>query len=382
MTLRLSGFGTALPRHCFAQAELAEIHAGFCRLDERQDRMLKALYRRSGVSTRRSVVLQTAEGQLAGRQSFFPPARDEHDRGPATAERMAAYERDAPELAVRATRGAIEDADIDPGRVTHLVTVSCTGFVAPGVDAAIIDALGLPRTTERTNVGFMGCHGALNALRVARGFVEADPARIPLVCAVELCTLHFAYGWDPDMLVANALFADGAAAVLCDGGGNGQGHGRGQAEGGGEGDRRPIAGDWCVVASGTLLMPDSADAMTWRIGDHGFRMSLSARVPDLIGTHLRPWVTEWLGAHELGIDDVASWAVHPGGPRILGSVEDALGLGRDRMGASREVLSECGNMSSATILFILDRLRKHDAPRPCVALAFGPGLVVEALLIR
>jgi predicted naringenin-chalcone synthase len=295
---------------------------------------------------------------------------------------MAAYERDAPELAVRAARGAIEDADIDPGRVTHLVTVSCTGFVAPGVDAAIIDALGLPRTTERTNVGFMGCHGALNALRVARGFVEADPARIPLVCAVELCTLHFAYGWDPDMLVANALFADGAAAVLCDGGGNGQGHGRGQAEGGGGGDRRPSAGDWCVVASGTLLMPDSADAMTWRIGDHGFRMSLSARVPDLIGAHLRPWVTEWLGAHELGIEDVASWAVHPGGPRILGSVEDALGLDRDRMGASREVLSECGNMSSATILFILDRLRKHDAPRPCVALAFGPGLVVEAVLIR
>jgi predicted naringenin-chalcone synthase len=132
---------------------------------------------------------------------------------------------------------------------------------------------------------------------------------------------------------------------------------------------------------GTFLVPDSRGDMTWRIGDHGFRMTLSARVPELIQSQLEGWVVHWLAEHDLEVADVASWAVHPGGPRILTSVERALGVDRDHSEVSREVLAEHGNMSSATILFILDRMRQLDAPRPCVALAFGPGLVVEALLI-
>jgi predicted naringenin-chalcone synthase len=121
--------------------------------------------------------------------------------------------------------------------------------------------------------------------------------------------------------------------------------------------------------------------MTWRIGDHGFRMTLSARVPELIETHLRAWTECWLEAHGLSLPDVASWAVHPGGPRILTSVQRALGLDPSHAAVSKEVLAEHGNMSSATVLFILERLKAVDAPRPCVAMAFGPGLVVEALLI-
>lgn len=363
MSLELTGFGTALPEHRFSQAELAELHARFCRLDETQDRTLRALYRRSGVSSRASVVLTRSDGPLDGRQTFFPPARDECDFGPPTAQRMKLYEAHAPPLAASAARRALADARIPAGAVTHLVTVSCTGFVAPGVDAAIIDGLGLSPATQRTNVGFMGCHGALNGIRLAGSFVDADEGNVPLVCAVELCTLHFAYGWDPDMLVANALFADGAAAVV-----------------GSVGNGNPDA--WRVEATGTLLMPDSARDMSWRIGDHGFRMTLSARVPDLIAAHLRPWIVGWLGEHGLALGDVASWAVHPGGPRILGSVQAALDLTREHTEVSREVLSECGNMSSATVLFILERLRRRGAPRPCVALAFGPGLVVEALLVR
>lgn len=363
MTLELRGFGTALPAHRFTQAELAELHAGFCRLDETRDRTLRALYRRSGVSTRSSVVLGTADGRLDERQTFYAPALDEADRGPATAERMRLYEEHAPALATAAARRALDAADIRPGEVTHLITVSCTGFVAPGVDAAVIEGIGLPRTTQRTHVGFMGCHGALNGIRLARSFTDAAPDHVPLVCAVELCTLHFSYGWDPDMLVANALFADGAAAVV-----------GARANGRGDG--------WSVAGTGTLLMPDSEEDMSWRIGDHGFRMTLSARVPDLIQAHLRAWIVEWLAEHELDLDAIASWAVHPGGPRILSSVQSALGLSRERTEVSREVLSEHGNMSSATVLFILDRLRSRDAPRPCVALAFGPGLVVEAVLLR
>ena len=363
MSLSLTGFGTALPEHHFTQAEVAELHATFCLIDEARARTLRALYRRSGVATRRSVVLEASDGPLDSRQSFFWPARDEDDLGPATAERMKVYEEAAPELATVAARRALENAGVDPSSVSHLITVSCTGFVAPGVDAAIIEGLGLQRTTQRTNVGFMGCHGALNGLRVAHSFMDADPEHVPLVCAVELCTLHFSYGWDPDMLVANALFADGAAAVV---GGRSNGS----------------LDSWSVAGTGTLLMPDSGDDMSWRIGDHGFRMTLSARVPGLIAEHLRGWMSEWLADFDLTIGDVESWAVHPGGPRILSSVEQALDLSRDQTAVSRAVLSECGSMSSATILFILERLRRQKAPRPCVALGFGPGLVVEALLIR
>jgi predicted naringenin-chalcone synthase len=206
----------------------------------------------------------------------------------------------------------------------------------------------------------MGCHGTLNAIRVASALARQDPRAVPLICAVELCTLHFAYGWNPDMLVANALFADGATALV------------GRSEG--------VENGWRVAATGTFLMPDSEDAMTWRIGDHGFRMTLSARVPELIEGHLRAWMCAWLRENGLDIDDVRSWAVHPGGPRILDAVSRALDLEPTDTAHSRAVLKAHGNMSSATIGFILDAMRSAGSVPPCVALAFGPGLAVEATL--
>lgn len=370
MTLSIEGIGTALPDHRLTQEEAVELHATFCRIDDRKARTLRALYRRSGIVTRHSVLLEGSEGALADRQRFYPPAEDDDDPGPATALRMAMYESLAPPLAVAAAKRALENGAVRPKDVTHLVTVSCTGFVSPGVDAAIIEDLGLPRDTERTHVGFMGCHGALNGLRVADSFAAGDARVVPLVCAVELCSLHFSYGWDPDMMVANALFSDGAAAAVGRGGGAGAGSERGDG-----------SGSWRVSGTGTFLMSDSEEAMTWRIGDHGFRMTLSARVPELIEANLRSWIVEWLGEQGLAFDDVRSWAIHPGGPRILSSAERTLGLTKGATAASREILSECGNMSSATVLFILDRMRRQRAPRPCVALAFGPGLAVEATLL-
>src|SRR5690606_25220141 len=163
----------------------------------------------------------------------------------------------------------------------------------------------------------------------------------------ELCSLHFAYGWDPEATVANALFADGAGAVVCSA-------------------SEPTA-PWHVRATGTLLMEDSREDMTWRIGDHGFRMTLSARVPDLIRGRLGGWLREWLARHDLGLEEVATWAVHPGGPRILGAVEEALSLEPGSTAVSRDVLEAHGNMSSATILFILQRLRARGTALPCVA---------------
>ena len=362
MKKHLAGLGTAVPPRVLEQTDAAELSRAFCAADARQARALRMLYGRSGVETRNTVVLRADQGTLQERMPFYPAAVGPEDRGPTTGQRMACYEAEAPPLAAAAARRALEDASTPADAITHLVTVSCTGFFAPGLDATLVDALGLSRTVHRTHVGFMGCHGALNGLRVAGTQADEGEARV-LLCAVELCSLHFAYGWDPDMMVANTLFADGAAAVVVVPAPNGE-----------------TAG-WSVQAQGTFLMPTSDDAMSWRIGDHGFRMTLSAKVPELIRENLGAWLRGWLNDQGLAIDDVESWAVHPGGPRILEAVEDALALENGILDVSRTVLRRHGNMSSPTVLFILERLRKAGATLPCVALAFGPGLVVEAMLV-
>lgn len=361
MTLSIAGLGTAVPEHSITQEEAVELHATLCEIDPDRRRTLHALYRRSGVLRRHSALLERSTGPLLERQAFFPPARDDRDPGPSTSARMEQYEVHAPALAARASSAALRAAGTRPDEVTHVVTVSCTGFMAPGVDARLIDALGLPATAQRTHVGFMGCHGALNGLRVADSVVHTDSEATVLVCSVELSTLHFAYGWNPEMMVPNALFADGAAALV----------GRTSA-------RNPTA--WRLASSATLLMADTAGDMSWRIGNHGFRMTLSARVPSLIEARLGEWLRAWLCDNQLSVAEIGSWAIHPGGPRILGAVERALGLDPTRTRVSREVLAGFGNMSSATVFFTLDRLRAEGAPGPCVALALGPGLVAEAAL--
>src|SRR5262249_25434522 len=182
-------------------------------------------------------------------------------------DRLLKYESEAGALAVAAGRAALEDAAIAPRRITHLVSVSCSGFYAPGFDVALMKQLPLDPDIARTHVGFMGCHGALNGLRVARGFVQADPGACVLLCSVELCSLHHQYGWDAEKIVANPLFADGAAAAIILPGESASQHGL----------KQTIAtpSSCVLVASGSTLIEDSEDAMTWRIGDHGFEMTLS-----------------------------------------------------------------------------------------------------------
>jgi len=393
MNARIIGLGTALPKFSVTQAISAEMSAPLCCTTDEELRLFEVLYRRSRVRSRYSVLLEKAaglgddsgngnghgHGEVDGigtvrratvnsdgndlTQSFFNPTRDAADRGPGTGDRMTRYAETAPRLAHNACASALRAASTDPAAIDHLITVSCTGFAAPGIDAALISSLGLPRDVTRTNVGFMGCHGAFNGLRVASALAREKPGSRALVCAVELCSLHFAYGWDPQRIVANSLFADGAAAALI--------------ESGAETNAPP----WSLAANGSCLMPDSTDAMTWHITDHGFEMTLSPRVPDIIKAHLRPWLETWLARHGLALGRIGSWAVHPGGPRILAAVESALSLPDSALAESHAVLGECGNMSSPTILFILDRLRQRDAARPCVALGFGPGLAVEAMLL-
>ncbi|MHC4449667.1 MAG: type III polyketide synthase [Planctomycetota bacterium] len=347
MGLSFLELGTAVPARSVCQDMSARWSQAVLAKKGERGRLIGAIFRRAGIDKRHSVLI---EGSPM-RQEFFQPAACDADGGPTTRERMVRYESEALPLALKASRRALRDDHA----ITHLVTASCSGFRAPGVDIGLIAGLDLPPTTQRTHVGFMGCHGAFNALRVARALTEADPAARVLVCAVELCSLHYQYGLDAATLVANGLFADGAAAVLA------------SAEG----------GDWTLVANGSVLLPGTADMMSWEIGDHGFAMGLSGLVPDAIRTYLRPWLEEWLQAHGLSIEQVGSWAVHPGGPRILTAVEECLELDLEE---SRGVLRDFGNMSSPTILFVLDRLRRAGAPRPCVALGFGPGLTAEAML--
>jgi len=361
MSTDFVGVGTAVPTHSMNAQESADSAPLFADMDESQARLMPVLYRKSGVSKRHMVIFGSADGIPVERQDLYSPATHTGDRGPTTGTRMKHYERHAGALAHASASAALADASIHPSAITHIVTASCSGFAAPGFDLSLIDTLGLRADVARTHVGFMGCHAAMNALRVADAFAGTDPSARVLVCATELCSLHFRYGFDPGTAVTNTLFADGSASVVC--------------------AANARQSRWRLRASGSMRMPDSADAMTWRVGDNGFEMTLSPRVPELIGSHLRPWLEGWLGLHGVALGDVQSWAVHPGGPRILQAVAETLGLPPVAMKASRETLAEYGNMSSPTVLFVMERLRRDHAAKPCVALGFGPGLVVEAMLL-
>jgi predicted naringenin-chalcone synthase len=367
MSCAIAGLATALPKFSLTQEQAASVAQVLC-LSAEQAPLVPVLYRQTEITRRhmvlnQNIVVDMLNGTRAS-ESIFLPSGESDDHGPTTRQRMQSYVEEAGPLAVRAAQAALEESGLNQREFTHLITVSCTGFSAPGVDYELIQSLDLPSTIQRTHIGFMGCHGALNGLRVARAFTDADPAARVLLCAVELCSLHYHYGWDPKRVVANALFGDGAAAVV------------------GVPSDQANADAWQVAGTGSCLFPNSAYAMTWNIGDYGFDMTLSTRVPNLIEANLRPWLDNWLLQNGIAFEDVASWAIHPGGPRVLNAVNQVLGLDKDATAVSREVLTEHGNMSSPTVLFILERLRRLAAPRPCVAMGFGPGLVVEATLFR
>jgi predicted naringenin-chalcone synthase len=365
MGFKVLGMGTAVPPHRITQEAAAELAQQVICKTQQQARVLTALFQKSGVRSRYSVL--PPQIALNWIPSHHPEERNPSDAvslGPTTGERMQFFADHASHLGEQAALRAIANAGVDPRQITHLVIVCCTGFSAPGVDLALIESLNLRPTTQRIQIGFMGCHAAMNGLGCAHALATADPKATVLVCAVELCSLHYRFNWDPPKMVANALFGDGAAAVL------------------GIGSDSEAADDWTLAATASAILPDSKEAMTWRIGDHGFEMTLAATVPDLIREHLRGWLSSWLDQHGASLDSVASWAIHPGGPRILQACIDALGLSRDQVSVSDDILAEFGNMSSPTVLFIVDRLRATNSPRPCVSLAFGPGLTAEAALFR
>lgn len=328
-----------------------------CRTD-RETRLLRTMYRKAQVQNRHTCVpYQIATEWIA---DDAPPSSSP---GASTQERMALYAAHARPLAATAASRALENAGIQANKITHLITVSCTGFDAPGVDIHLFDELGLPRTTQRLHIGFMGCHGAINGMRAARGIVAADPSARVLLCAVELCSLHFKVQWDPERMLGNALFADGAAALVL---------GASTAE-------NPSF--YRLLDTGSCLLENSRDAITWHVGDAGFDMSLSSRVPGLIAEQLKPWLVTWLADHGQSIASIQAWVVHPGGPKVLEAVRETLGFDSDCIANSKAILSEYGNMSSPTVLFILQRFLQQQASGPCLMLGFGPGLMAEVALL-
>ncbi|HEY7314025.1 MAG TPA: type III polyketide synthase [Gemmataceae bacterium] len=368
MSFAILGLGTAVPPTRITQADATQIARAICCRTKEQETWLPLMYDHTGIEARHltfgpRVVEDVLNGTTFSQSVWLPTGRDD-DSGPTTGQRMRHYAAEAGPLALDAAHKALTQSRLAAPEITHLITVSCTGFHAPGVDYELMQGLGLAPTVQRTHVGFMGCHGALNGLRVARAFADSDPDARVLVCAVEICALHYHYGWDPQKIIANAIFADGAAAVV-----------------GGPDELAP-AGAWRISATGSCLLPDSRQAMGWNIGDHGFEMTLSKRVPGLIRENLRPWLESWLQRRGLRVETVGSWAIHPGGPRILDATAESLALTEDKLVSAREVFAAHGNMSSPTVLFIVDHLRGRRAPLPCVALGFGPGLIAEAVLFE
>lgn len=365
MSLAILGLGTAVPEAYVDQGIAAAITAGLCCRTAEHRTWLPLIYSQSGIHGRhlvfdQAVIDDVVNGTRHSGSPFLPSGAAD-DAGPTTAVRMREYRRHAGRLAAQSSRLALQAAEVAPRRITHLVTVSCTGFHAPGFDLELIRRLPLSPAVARTHIGFMGCHGALNGLRVAKAFAAEPSARV-LICATELCGLHFHYGWDPQQMIANALFADGSAAMV------------------GAGDA--ATGSWRLVANSSVVIPNSADAMSWSVGDHGFAMTLSRDVPQLISRHLRPWLMEWLASHGVTPAAVTGWAVHPGGPKVLDAVAESMDLNSEALAESRSVLADYGNMSSPTVLFILERLMRRPMAGPIVALGFGPGMVTEAALLQ
>lgn len=351
------------------QAEAAEFMQRIERLPAPLQNRLPALYEQSAIDYRYSCVDDYGEAEPEA-FSFFPE-NWALDPAPTTKERNEKYREAAIPLAEDVAGRALQQADVTADEITHVIAVSCTGFFAPGLDVELVKRLDLSPSTERTFIGFMGCYAAFNALRVAHSFCQSQPdARVLVVCA-ELCTLHFQIDDTLESVIVNSLFSDGAAAAVLAARSENEAKGR-----------------LAYVDGQCRLDDDSMDDMTWAIGNTGFLMGLSSRVPDVIAGHLPDYVEDLLHANGQTQEEVDFWAIHPGGRAVVERAQEVLGLTPDDVRDSLEVLRRYGNMSSPTILFvlklILDRRAQGDGAPPDrgVAMAFGPGLTIEGALFE
>jgi predicted naringenin-chalcone synthase len=349
VTPHIGGVGVATPgrdiHQIFVDWALSRL------ADPRERKLFSRMAERAGIDHRWSV-LDAQPGSPTNAEVFYAG-----ERLPGTALRMQAYTALAPKLALRAVADLAAKTRLDG--ITHLVVASCTGFVAPGIDQILARELGLRDDLERTLIGFMGCYAAVVALRTAAHIVRSEPQARVLVVTVELSSLHLQEDDRLEPLLASLLFGDGAAAALVSA----------QPEG--------VA----LAHFFSCALPDSADQIGWKVGDQGFAMHLSGEVPGRIAHALSEPDRQRRLLGGLDASQFDAWAVHAGGRSVLDAVEGALGLAPDALAASRQVLRDCGNMSSSTLMFILARYLDQGA-RSGVALAFGPGLAAEGFHFR
>lgn len=376
MVISIRSIETAVPGVEVKQGEVRDLFLAQPGRSRLAQRLITSAFDSSAIDTRHTVVDELSGSRAAvplGGTPVFYDAEAGLVLDPSTGTRNALYAERSPELVVTAARRALEAADgIEASDVTHVVTVSCTGFYAPGPDFALVRDLGLSPRTQRYHLGFMGCYAAFPALRAARDFCRSDAGAVVLVVCVELCSVHLQASDDPDTIVASSVFSDGAAAAVVSG--------------------REVAGGaggavLDLDAFDTTLTPVGEGDMAWTIGDHGFEMVLSRYVPAIIGEHIHGALAPLLGGDASLVGQPAAavdlWAVHPGGRSILDKVQHALSLSDAQLEPSRSTLAEHGNMSSATVLFVLQRLLRAGttAPQRVCAMAFGPGLTVESALL-
>jgi alpha-pyrone synthase len=338
-----------------------DVHAAFVAFadqmleDPRVQPVFRRMAQRSGIRRRFSVLSPNAANT-----EFTVNAHEFYTRGsfPDTAKRMQIFERFAPRLAHK-TLDKLALTEAERSGITHVLVTSCTGLYAPGLDFDIMDHLALDTSVERTMIGFMGCYAAINGLKQARHIVRSEPAAKVLLVNLELCTLHLQETQDLEQVLSFLVFGDGCAASLI--------------------SAEPTG--FAMDSFRSVQIPNTRDLITWRIRDVGFDMLLSGKVPGEIGKALAVSGTEVLGHHKP--EDIALWGVHPGGKSVLDAVERGLGLAPDALAASRQTLECFGNMSSATVIFVLERLMQTARPGDLgCAMAFGPGLTAETMLFH
>jgi predicted naringenin-chalcone synthase len=348
--------GTALPEFGIDQMLIhAFMDSEFSGNDDDRKK-LKLLYERSAIQRRYSVMADFAKAPAE--RTFFRL----NEPQPTLEQRLQQYYQFAPELAVQSISNAV--ADFELKTITHFITVSCTGMWAPGLDIEVMKKIGLNDNVHRTSVNFMGCYAAIHALKMADAICKSDRNARVLVVSVELCTLHFQRSNDPEQLTANALFADGAAACL-------------------------VVPDDVAQQSNRIkihtffskIIPETQSDMAWHITSNGFLMQLSSYVPQLIQQNLPQLMQDIFNSHQMTIQHIAGWMIHPGGRKILDHLATELSLTREQLKYSYDTLTHYGNMSSATLLFVLHKAMQDDTLKgKLFGAAFGPGLTVETFI--
>lgn len=349
--------GTANPGNAIPQNTIKRFMKIAHGLEESEARKMNFIYKHSGINSRHSV-LDDFNFNDPSKFSFFPQNKN-LEPFPKTSERMLVFKETAPSLAITAIQECISSSPYEAREITHLILVSCTGMYAPGVELEIIEKMGMKDTLERYCIHFMGCYAAFTAIKMADRFCDSDPDAKVLIVCVELCTIHFQKTYNEDNLLANALFGDGAAAALV---------------------AAPPAGMRIKSYQSNLVKEGDSD-MAWHIGDFGFEMKLSKYIPGLLEKGIEALRDKLEAKFELS--SIKNFAIHPGGKLILKKVEESFGIEPSQNQHAHNILSQFGNMSSATILFVIDSILKHPGEQGnTLAMGFGPGLTLETLLLE